>query len=95
VNNFYKIKYSGPRLHRRLGLDITTDLYFNFEEDSIFFIFDTEKKQIQQNQSQGKGIQQNQIQQNIDISKPINIYLSLYDPYMPYYIIIDKKKILF
>ena len=97
VNNFYKIKYSGPELQQRLGLYITTDLYFNFEEDSIFFIFDTEKNQIvkQQIKSQGKGIQQNQIQQNLDISKPINIYISLNNPYIPYYIIIDKKKYYF
>ena len=95
VNNFYKIKYSGPGLHQRLGLVITTDLYFNFEEDGIFFIFDTEKNQnqIQQNQSQSKGIQP--ILQNIDISNSINIYLSLYNPYIPYYIIIDKKKYYF
>ena len=100
VNNLYKIEPMEPRLHRRLGLNITTDLYFNFEEDSIFFKFDTEKNQnqqnqIQQNQNQTKGIQQNQIQQNIDISKPINIYLSLYNPYIPYYIVIDKKKYYF
>lgn len=108
VNNLYEIEPMEPRLHRRLGLDVTTALYFNFEEDSIFFIFDTEKKQNQQIQSQGKGIQQNQIQQNqgkgnqqnqiqqnIDISKPINIYLSLYNPYIPNYIIIDKKKYYF
>ena len=95
VNNFYKIEYSEPELHRRLGIDITTDLYFNFEEDSIFFIVDGEKNQIvkQQIQSQGKGIQT--IQPNLDISKPINIYLSLYNPYIPYYIIIDKKKYYF
>lgn len=95
VNNFYKIEYLGPELHQRLGLVITTDLYFNFEEDGIFFIFDTEKNQIQQNQNQSKGIQQNQIQQNIDISNSINIYLSLYNPYIPYYIVIDKKKYYF
>ena len=88
VNNFYKIINKRYNLYQDLGLVGDIELYFNFEENSIFFIFDTEN-------NQSKGNQNNE--ENLDIVTSIIIYITPPNrPYIPpYYIIIDEKKYYF
>lgn len=88
VNNFYKIQNKRDDLYQDLGLVEDIELYFNFEENSFFYIFDTEN-------NRSKGNQNNQ--ENLDIVTSIIIYITPPNrPYIPpYYIIIDEKKYYF